>query len=124
MWYNLKESGRLDLGDDEKEMLYDTCIQHEAAEGGAELIQAWLCANRPVLQQCKHRATKERQQRATLERQNRAQHRGAPVDENSDDDTVESVGDEASAGDDASVTSDISDVDLDIQIDFFEGLDT
>ena len=72
MWYNLRESGRLGLGDDEKEMLYDACIQHEAAEGDAELIKTWLCTNRPVLQQCKHRATKERQQRATLERQNRA----------------------------------------------------
>ena len=123
MWYNLRESGRLDLDDEEKEMFYDTCIQHETAEGDADLIKTWLCANRPVLQQCKHRATKERQRRATLDRQSRARHRGAPVDENDDDATVESVGDEASAGDDASVTSDISDVDLDTQINFFEGLD-
>ena len=105
-------------------MLYGARSQHEAAEGSAGLAKAWLCASRPALQQCKYRATKERQRRATLDRQNRARRRRAPVDENDDDATVESVGDEASAGDDASVTSDISDVDLDTQINFFEGLDT
>ena len=88
----------------------------------AELVKTWLCANRPVLQQCKHRATKERQQRATLERRSRAQRRGAPADENSDDDAAEPVGDEASAGDDASATPDISDAGLGTQINFFEGL--
>ena len=33
------------------------------------------------------------------------------------------AGDEASAGDDATATSGISDADLDIEIDFFEGID-
>ena len=88
------------------------------------LAKAWLCASRPALQQCKHRATKERQRRATKERQRKsARRRGVPGDGSGGDATAEPVGDEASAGDDASVTSDISDVDLDIQIDFFEGLD-
>ena len=104
-------------------MFYDTCIQHETAEGDAGLAKAWLCASRPALQQRKRRATKERQRRAALGRQSRTRRRGAPVDENGDDATAESVGDEAPAGDDASVTPDISDADLDTQINFFEGLD-
>ena len=49
--------------------------------------------------------------------------RGAPAGGSGGDAATRPAGDEASDGDDASVTSDISDVDLDIQIDFFEGLD-
>ena len=60
----LKEDGRLGLDEDEKNMLYDACSQHEALEGKAELIHVWLCANRPVLQQCKQRATEERLKKA------------------------------------------------------------
>lgn len=114
--YCLRDSGRLGLGGEEKSMLYGTCTQHETVEGNAGLIKTWLCANRPVLQQCKQRATKERQRRSAL-------RRGVPDDDSDDDATIESAGDEAPAGDDASVTPDISDVDLDIQIGFFEGLD-
>ena len=117
MWYKLKNEDRLDLDEEDMNMFYDTCAQHETAEGNAELIKTWLCTNRPVLQQCKQRATAERLRQSAL-------RRGVPVDDSDDEITVRSAGDEASAGDDASVTSDISDVDLDIQIAFFEGLDT
>ncbi len=41
-----------------------------------------------------------------------------------DDVTIRSAGDEASIGDDASVTSNISDIDFDNEITFFGGIDT
>ena len=51
-----------------------------------------------------------------------AARRGALIDGSDDDATIRSAGDDASIGDDATATSDISDADLDIEIDFFEGL--
>ena len=98
-------------------MFYDNCSQHETLEGTAELINIWLCTNRPVLQQCKQRATDERLKRS-------AARRGVLIDGSDDDATIRSAGDEASIGDDATATSDISDADLDVEIDFFEGIDT
>ena len=117
MWHSLRDSGRLGLDEEERKMFYDTCHQHEAVEGSADLIKTWLCTNRPVLQRCKQRATDERRRRSAL-------RRGVRVDDSDDDGaTLGSAGDEASSGDDASATSGISDAGLGIQIEFFEGLD-
>ena len=117
MWHKLREEGRLGLDEGKMSMLYGTCSQHEALEEMASLVNIWLCTNRPVLQQCKQRATDERLRRS-------AARRGAPTGGSDDEATIRSAGDEASIGDDATVTSDISDADLDIEIDFFEGIDT
>ena len=121
MWYKLKEDGRLGLDEDEKNMLYDTCSQHEALEGKAELIHIWLCTNRPVLQQCKQRATEERLRKAKSRKDKNRKACEKETDE--DDATIRSAGDEASIGDDASVTSNISDIDFDNEITFFGGID-
>ena len=80
------------------------------------MVHIWLCASRPALQQ--------RKQRATEERLKKAKSRKARAKETDDDDaTIRSAGDEASVGDDASVTSNISDIDLDNEITFFGGID-
>ena len=116
MWHKLKNEGRLGLGEDGKSMLYGTCSQHEALEGKAELAHAWLRASRPALQQCKQRATEER-----LKQAKRRKARAKEADD--DDATIRPAGDEASAGDDASATSNISDIDLGNEITFFGGID-
>ena len=122
MWRKLKDDGRLGLGEDEKSMLYGTCSQHEALEGKAELARAWLRASRPALQQCKQRATEERLKKAKSRKAKSRKAREKETDE--DDGSIRSAGDEASIGDDASVTSNISDIDFDNEITFFGGIDT
>ena len=96
-------------------MLYGARTQHEAVKGNADLIKTWLCTNRPVLQQCKQRATKERQRRSAL-------RRGVPADGSGGDAAAEPAGGEAPAGDDASAAPGISDAGLGTQVGFFEGL--
>ena len=122
MWHKLKDEGRLGLGESKAGMLYGACSQHEALEGKAELVHAWLRRSRPALQQCKQRAAEERLKKAKSCKAKSQRARAKEADE--DDAAIRPAGDEASIGDDASATSNISDIDFDNEITFFGGIDT
>ena len=143
-----KEDGGLGLDEEEKKMLHGAAAQHEIEEGAAALADAWLCAGRPMLQQCKFQA-KESKRRREKERKAarsaarnagrgsarsaaRAAARGASVDDastkingekggNEDDDSILPAGDNASVADDAAVSSDLPDFDFSAGLGLDEG---
>ena len=101
--------------------MHATCSSKSQRKGSKGKSRKWLCAGRPALQQCKQRATEERWKKA---RSRKAKSRKACRKETDEDDaTTRPAGDEASVGDDASATSNISDIGFGNEIAFFGGID-